>query len=283
MVSLSARAVGSRRGLVTATSPRPIKRFYKEVTVGPTDTPADLGVGHALVQTWQVFLDGKPIKTPRRSLLQLPTRQTAEAVAAEWRGQGEMLKPREMPLTTVGCTTVDLVRPETAECVDRMLPYLTMDTVCFEDDNEILAARQEAEWGPLRGWFGSRFGVQLGVARAAECALLGPPHPDGLQDRVAEALHMERDAWELCALEIATSTAKSLVVATALMDREDVDAERAHKLALLEEFYQIERWGLVEGEHDVQHAEALVWFEALRRFSVQGRVREVGDAKSDPE
>jgi len=97
-----------------------------------------------------------------------------------------------------------------------------------------------------------------------------PAHPDGTQGTVEAELNL-RDEWELSALEIATSTAKSLVVATALLDRADIEAKDALRLALLEEHFQIERWGLVEGEHDVAHNEALMWLEACRHFGKHGR------------
>ena len=51
-----------------------MKRFYKQVSVGDDLT---------------VRLDGKPISTPAKALLALPTRALAEALAAEWEQQGE--------------------------------------------------------------------------------------------------------------------------------------------------------------------------------------------------
>ena len=50
------------------------RRFYKDVTV--TD---DLGIA----------LDGRPVKTPMKAALRLPTKSLADAVAAEWAEQGD--------------------------------------------------------------------------------------------------------------------------------------------------------------------------------------------------
>mmetsp|Transcript_68074 Transcript_68074/g.181161 ORF Transcript_68074/g.181161 Transcript_68074/m.181161 type:complete len:257 (-) Transcript_68074:120-890(-) len=243
-----------RRGLVTATSPKPIKRFYEAATVQQTGS------------TWQVFLDGKVVKTPRGSLLELPAQGVAQRVANEWQGQGVHLKPKEMPFTTLGCTTVDMVRPDIQACVERLLPYLACDTLCFEDENDLLAERQQKEWGPMRRWFEEHFGVELAVSRS-----LGVPgHPEGVLPAVAEAL-AGRDEWELCAMEVVTSTAKSLIVGVALMEKLDINAEDALRLALLEEHFQIERWGLVEGEHDVSHETSRRWLEAASRFAKHRR------------
>lgn len=242
------------RGLVTATSPKQIKRFYDSTSA---EQHGDL---------WRVFLDKRPVKTPRGTFLELPSQPLALAVAQEWGAQGETLKPKEMPLTTVACTAVDLIRPDKEGCVSRLLPYLTMDTLCFEDDNEFLAELQAKEWGPLRNWFEGRFNVTLGVARG----LGAPSHPDGTELAVEADLKL-RDEWELSAIEIATQTAKSLVAATVLVERADIEAKDAFRWANLEEHFQIERWGLVEGEHDVSHSDALMWMEACRRFGQHGR------------
>eukprot|EP00930_Biecheleria_cincta_P041961 TRINITY_DN28855_c0_g1_i1.p1 TRINITY_DN28855_c0_g1~~TRINITY_DN28855_c0_g1_i1.p1 ORF type:complete len:263 (-),score=42.83 TRINITY_DN28855_c0_g1_i1:45-833(-) len=242
------------RGLVTATSPKKIKRFYDEVTIQQTG------------ETWRVFLDGKVVKSPKGTHLDLPARGVAHRVAQEWRSQTENLNPQEMPLTTVGCTALDIVRPDPSACIDRMLPYLETDTLCFQDEQELLAERQLQEWGPIRKWFEEHCSVQLGISSS----LAAPGHPDVTIPQVAEKL-LQRDPWELCALEIATQTAKSLIVAVALLDRADISPEVAMNLCLLEENFQIERWGLVEGDHDVARTDTLKWLQACQLFAKSRR------------
>ena len=51
-----------------------MKRFYKETAV-------DAGDGG-----FRVLLDGKPMRTPAKAVLVVPTQALAEAIAAEWRG-----------------------------------------------------------------------------------------------------------------------------------------------------------------------------------------------------
>jgi len=207
-------------------------------------------------------LDGRVLKTPMQRPLELLSLDVAEVVADEWRSQGEHIKPKEMPCTTIGCTTIDRVQHEEPEAsVARMMPFLEMDTLCFEDDDTLLAEQQRREWGPVRSWFEQHFGVVLATARG----LGAPAHPEETLSSVAIALS-GRSPWELCALEIAVSSAKSLIVGTALLERADVTAEDALRWALLEEHFQIERWGMVEGEHDVAHAEIRLWLEAAKLF-----------------
>eukprot|EP00929_Paragymnodinium_shiwhaense_P003450 TRINITY_DN103989_c0_g1_i1.p1 TRINITY_DN103989_c0_g1~~TRINITY_DN103989_c0_g1_i1.p1 ORF type:complete len:320 (-),score=72.31 TRINITY_DN103989_c0_g1_i1:161-1120(-) len=250
----AAGLLGSVRGLQTVNNPKSIKRFYKDVAVGSCGDDDT---------SWQILLDGKAVKTPKHSPLHLPTKAVAEAVAAEWDAQVEKVKPTEMPLTTMGCTAVDIVKLGGLDaCVGRLLPFLQTDTICFEDDHEKLVDLQRKEWGPVRQWFEDRFNVQLGIATG-----LGVPnHPEGTVEPVQQ--HLETlSVWDMCALEIATDTCKSLIVALALMERADVAPEDAFRWALLEEHFQIERWGLVEGEHDVAHEDILNWLKATRHFA----------------
>ncbi|NNK17445.1 MAG: ATPase, partial [Sulfitobacter sp.] len=63
------------------------KRFWKEAAVEDADG------GFA------VKLDGRPVKTPAKRALILPTRPMAEVVAAEWDAQEGEIKPHLMPAT----------------------------------------------------------------------------------------------------------------------------------------------------------------------------------------
>ena len=50
---------------------------------------------------WGVALDGRPVRTPARALLAVPTEALAAAIAEEWNAVGEELDPRGLPLTGV--------------------------------------------------------------------------------------------------------------------------------------------------------------------------------------
>lgn len=69
-----------------------MKRFWREVNVG-----ADHGIA----------LDGRPVRTPGRAALVLPTPALAHAVAAEWRAVGDTIDPRAMPLTGLANAAID--------------------------------------------------------------------------------------------------------------------------------------------------------------------------------
>src|SRR3546814_5054382 len=59
-----------------------VKRFYKLARAAPAPESSGQG-GYA------VLVDGRPVRTPAKALLILPTEQLAAAIAAVWKGQGE--------------------------------------------------------------------------------------------------------------------------------------------------------------------------------------------------
>jgi len=72
---------------------RPLpKRFYKSV---------------AVTEQFGIALDGRSVKTPLKAPLVLPNRALAEAVAAEWNAQIEVINPQVMPLTKLANTAID--------------------------------------------------------------------------------------------------------------------------------------------------------------------------------
>src|SRR5450755_1161158 len=112
------------------------KRFYQEVTIAP-----EAGGGASL------RLDGKPVRTPGKAPLVLPNAALAEAVAEEWRAQGERIDPQTMPLTKLANSTLDGVRGREAAVIADMLAFAGSDLVCYRAKGpEGLAAAQAGHW-----------------------------------------------------------------------------------------------------------------------------------------
>src|SRR3569833_1483344 len=118
-----------------------MKRFYKAVAVGPTDG------GFA------VLLDGRPVKTPARNTLVLPTEKLAAAIAAEWRGQGEEVTATSMPLLRLANSVTDGVTVTRGGVVAAVLRFAENDLLCYRAHQPPdLVARQRAGWDPWLDW-----------------------------------------------------------------------------------------------------------------------------------
>ena len=89
--------------------PRLRRRFYRNAL-------ADAGASGIAIR-----LDGRAVRTPARRLLEVPTRPLADAVAAEWNAQGELIDPMSMPLTRLANSIIDGV----ADAPDAVAPAST--------------------------------------------------------------------------------------------------------------------------------------------------------------
>jgi len=228
-----------------------MKRFYKEVSASPS--PGNLG-------GFTVLLDGKPVKTPKRAVLNLPNLALAEAIAEEWREQGETLDTQKMPLTRLAFAAIDVVTPERKQIAEQVLKYANTDLLCYRaEDPPELVARQAHTWNPLLDWAAETYGVRLKVGSGIRHVA----QPDGAIAELETAVS-RYDEFELAALHTATSITGSLVLALALAE-EEVDAREAFDAAMLEEKFQSEKWG-IDAEAEKRRRHLLVELTAAERL-----------------
>jgi chaperone required for assembly of F1-ATPase len=227
-----------------------MKRFYKAASVAP----ADAGDGFALL------LDGRPIRTPARNPLVVPTCGLAEAIAAEWNAQGEEVDARAMPLTGLANAAVDRVAPDPQGFARSLAAYGETDLLCYRAEApQPLVARQAEAWDPLLQWARRRFDVDFEVASG----IVHRPQPEPALDRLRRAV-AARDPFALAALSPLVTISGSLIVALALAEGA-IGLEPAWAAAMVDEAWQAEQWG-----EDALAAAALAArrreFEAAARF-----------------
>ena len=208
---------------MNATKP---KRFYKTAEAVETEG------GHGIA------LDGKPVRTLAGRPLAVSGAALATAVAQEWAAQGETVDRETMPLTRLVCTALDLVPERRAEIVAEVAAYAETDLVCYRTDAPpALARRQTAAWEPLVAWAAARHGARLAITSSITPIAQAPEALEALRDAVAT-----EDDFALAGLSMATRAFGSLVIALAMRDGR-LDAEAAADASLVDERYQLERWG----------------------------------------
>ncbi len=204
-----------------------MKRFYKDATVVEGDAE------------FTVALDGKPVMTPARAALALPTLALAEAVAGEWRAQGEVIDPAAMPLVKLANTAIDGIAAQRAEVIAEIVRFARHDHLCYRAGHPAeLVRRQNEAWTPLLDWAAERYGARL--ASGAGVAPIVQPESAIAALRTAVERH---GSFELAGLHVAASICGSLVLALALADGR-LDAAEAFALSQLDERFQAETWGL---------------------------------------
>jgi chaperone required for assembly of F1-ATPase len=203
-----------------------MKRFYKEVSVA-----------HG-VNGFAVLLDGKPVKTPGRRALALPTQKLAEAIAVEWQSQGGEIIAITMPLLRLANTVIDGVAINPGDVVSAILRFGENDLLCYRAHQPPELVKRQAEgWDPPLDWVRQRHGAHMTVAE-------GFAHVDQSLDALGalrQALE-EYDPFSRAALHVVASITGSTVLALAVAES-FIPGAHAFQLSRIDETYQAEKWG----------------------------------------
>jgi chaperone required for assembly of F1-ATPase len=203
------------------------------VGVPPTPNPSPQGGGG-----YRVLLDGKPVRTPARALLALPTRALTEAVAGEWEAQQEHIDPAAMPLTRLANSAIDGVRGREAAVRADIVKYAASDLLCYRaTEPNGLVRRQVETWDPVLAWARDALAAHLQVAKG----VMPVTQPEAAQQAVARALDGQ-NAFALAALHVMTTLTGSALLALAHA-RGRLTAEQAWVAAHVDEDWQIGTWG----------------------------------------
>ncbi|MBV9548293.1 MAG: ATPase [Alphaproteobacteria bacterium] len=203
-----------------------MRRFYKNVSVAEAE------------DGFRVMLDGRPVKTPAKNMLALGTLALAEAIAEEWRGQGDIIEPVSMPFLKLANTVIDGVAANRAEVIAAILRFGENDLLCYRTHQPPELAQRQAEgWDPVLVWARRRYGVEFVVVEG--CAHQEQPPATLASFRAALEKH---DSFSLTALHVVASITGSVVLALALAEGELVPVQ-VFALSRIDEDYQASKWG----------------------------------------
>jgi chaperone required for assembly of F1-ATPase len=214
-----------------------VKRFWKDVSVERE------GGG------WGIRLEQRPIRTPARAPLIVPSEALANAIAAEWRAVADQVDPRAMPLTGLANAAIDRVLPDRQAFAIGLARYAEADLACYraEGPGELLS-RQEEEWSKLLAWGRRRYDVEF----ATTAGLMHVAQPRATVERLAHAV-AALDAFRLAGLSPLITIGGSLLAGFAVMENA-ITAEAAWYAVSVDERWQLEQWGSdVEGEATLEN------------------------------
>jgi chaperone required for assembly of F1-ATPase len=202
------------------------RRFYTNAKVA-----AEAG-GHA------VRLDGKPVRTPGKRLLLLPTPALAEAIAAEWQAQGDRIDPATMPLTRLANTVLDAVIERMDEVRADALKFGGSDLLCYRATHPAeLVERQSRHWAPILGWAAMSLGARLDVIEG----ITHRTQPEDALAAIGRALEA-LDAFALAGVHELTTLSGSVVIGLAIA-KAAITIEGGWTAAHVDEDWQIGQWG----------------------------------------
>lgn len=211
-----------------------MKRFWKDVAVEAEDGG------------WAVALDGRPLRTPARAHLLVPTQALANAIAEEWRRVEGELDPRAMPLTGLANAAIDRVAPEHEAFAEGLARYAEADLACYRAEGpQKLVELQEEQWGALLDWARRRYDVDFTITSG----VVHVRQPMATVERLAHAV-ASLDPFRLGGLSPLVTIGGSLVAALAVLE-EAMSSEDAWHAVSLDERWQLEQWG---GDADAERA-----------------------------
>ena len=223
------------------------KRFYKETGV------AEAGSGFA------VTLDGKPIKTPSGRTVTVPVRAIAEAIAAEWRAQGDTIDPVTMPLTRFANSVVELVVDRAQLVRDDVAKYLQSDLLFYRAGHpQALVAREAQHWDPVLFWAADTLDAHFILGEG----IVHVRQPDTAIEAAKGAL--PHDPWSVAAVHVVTTLTGSALLALALTHGAR-DPGEVWDAAHVDEDWNRDQWG-VDEEVAARRAAREVDFRAAVRI-----------------
>jgi chaperone required for assembly of F1-ATPase len=204
------------------------KRFYTSAGIAETS------------DGFAITLDGKPVRTPSRHTLVVPTREIANSIAAEWDAQNETIDPMTMPVTRLANSVIDAVVNKVEAVADDIAKYFHSDLLFYRAGHPRALVANEAEhWDPVLFWAADTLGAHFILAE-------GIVHVRQPEQAVAAArAALPADPWSLAALHIVTTLTGSALLALALM-RGAIDEDQVWAAAHVDEDWNVAQWGVDE-------------------------------------
>jgi chaperone required for assembly of F1-ATPase len=211
----------TRRSMRT-TLPR---RFYE------TATTAAMADGYA------VRLDDKPVRTPARRVLAAPTLALAEAIAAEWQAQKDVIDPAKMPLTRLANAIIDGVAEAPLPVAEEIGKYLASDLLFYRSASPPgLVERQARHWDPILDWARQALGADFKLADGV--VYVAQPQAALAAARAA----IPQEPWRLGAVHVVTTLTGSALIALAMAGGA-LSADAAWQAAHVDEDWNMAQWG----------------------------------------
>jgi len=170
-------------------------------------------------------------------VLAAPTQALAEAIAAEWQAQKDVIDPAKMPLTRLANAIIDGVAEAPGPVAAEIAKYLASDLVFYRAGTPAgLVECQARHWDPILDWarqaLGADFKLGEGVVHVAQ---------PGAALAAARAT-IPAEPWRLGAVHAITTLTGSALIALA-MARGALAADAAWQAAHVDEDWNMALWG----------------------------------------
>lgn len=186
---------------------------------------------------YAIHTGDKPLLTPQKLPMLVPTKALAEAMAEEWRAHGKFAAGK-MPLTTLAQTAIDRIEEQRELIVESLLTYVDTDALVYRSNSsQKLQSTQKTQWDPVLEWLAARLGAKWEVTSG----VMPVDQSAALHESIRKYL-TSLDSMRLAAACMLAASYSSVALAIAVTEKH-VTAEKSFQLSRLEEEAQAETWG----------------------------------------
>lgn len=225
------------------------KRFWKEAGV------------EQRTDGFQIALDGRPVRTPAKQVLMVPTHGFAQKIADEWQAQTEAVDPSTMPWTRSANAAIDKVATQRSEVEAHLISYAMTDLLCYRADGpESLVQRQIQAWDPVLDWAEATYGVRLNVTSG----VMPVEQDDSIATKLRTPMTQMNDFQLTGFHDLVTISGSYLLGLQSTLSDTDAAAVWAH--SRVDEDWQSEQWGVDEEAAEAAEVKKSAFLHAREIF-----------------
>jgi len=194
-----------------------------------------------------VFLDERPLKTPAKADLVVPSRPLGDAIAAEWDALEDQIDPQKLPFTKLANAAIDNMAEKAGLVVEALTAYAETDLLCYRADSpEGLVARQSQSWDPILDWIRDHHEIFF----VSTVGIMPVEQPKKTIEKFEDWLK-EMDKFELMAAHDLIMMSGSIVLARAVIEGH-LSANEAWEISTVDDLWQEEVWGVDEDASELR-------------------------------
>jgi chaperone required for assembly of F1-ATPase len=227
------------------------KRFWTKATAAEAESG------------FEILLDERPLRTPMKAPLVVPTLSLAQTIATEWDAQVEVVKPLTMPFTRSANAAIDKVSHQHAEVAELVAEYGGSDLLCYRAAGpDSLVARQAKFWDPLLEWAEHGLGAPL-------FPVVGVMHVAQSDHSLSVLKHhvFAMTPFELIAFHDLVSLSGSLIIGLAATQNL-MPTDTLWQISKVDETWQAEQWGIDEEAEELAETKRLAFIHAQTFFKM---------------
>lgn len=188
-------------------------------------------------QEYVIELDGKPLKTPLKNTLILPTKALASAICDEWNNLGDLINPDHLPLTKTANSAIEKTAPNFDHIVAEMVKFGETDLLFYQQNYpKEFHDLQKNQWNPIILWAENLWNVKYKITFSIN-------HVSQNENILTHYKTLLRaiNAHELSALYLLTTSCGSLLIALAY-NAGILSVDGVTKAAFIDEDWQVSQW-----------------------------------------